>query len=327
MCKSQKDGGQRCAAHTRPKFEAALANFTMSRTIGRTVELREAAEQYASTAEGHEAVLAAAEQAWAQRDRELGGVLTRAAADGATLREKNIAAAQAIRAAQGVEETPLTTETQPGYLMRRNNHDDVFDGIREFQAACGKETRYPQGGDRPDVVYGYDPKAAAEAVRKIAYGVYNKHASSLSDPFTSSTSNEEVYGKELMAEARKLEGLTMIHSSDKTDQYPSRDIANFVHKVQKAQEQHAELQRDMVRRRKASAEYVVRGETHREKLLNAPNPFDNLDEWGAVNWGTSPALEPASAPDPFASLTADWGVSAPAAPPAKKSLMSRLLRR
>lgn len=45
MCKSQAEGGQRCAAHTRPRFEAA--------NLG-TPEWTKAAKEYASTREGHE---------------------------------------------------------------------------------------------------------------------------------------------------------------------------------------------------------------------------------------------------------------------------------
>lgn len=59
MCKSQADGGKRCATHTRPRFEAA--------TFG-TLEWDEAAAEYARTKSGWEAVTQVALTALRERD-------------------------------------------------------------------------------------------------------------------------------------------------------------------------------------------------------------------------------------------------------------------
>jgi len=52
MCKSQAQGGQRCAAHTRAALSAAEAAYAQSPTPARYDDVQEARAQYASTPEG-----------------------------------------------------------------------------------------------------------------------------------------------------------------------------------------------------------------------------------------------------------------------------------
>ena len=57
MCKSQKEGGQRCAAHTRPRYEDALRNVEAGhKSLADLEEFEEAATEYASTPEGQQRV-------------------------------------------------------------------------------------------------------------------------------------------------------------------------------------------------------------------------------------------------------------------------------
>lgn len=91
MCKPLSEGGKRCAAHTRPAYEAA--------TFG-TPEWDRAAAEYAATPSGRKALLNAQQDAEADADMERAVALTHALNEGARLAE----AANAVR-------TALTTET------------------------------------------------------------------------------------------------------------------------------------------------------------------------------------------------------------------------
>ena len=58
MCKPQKQGGQRCAAHTRPAMEKAEAAYRADPTPERSDALRKARGEYASTPQGAAALAA-----------------------------------------------------------------------------------------------------------------------------------------------------------------------------------------------------------------------------------------------------------------------------
>jgi gamma-glutamylcyclotransferase (GGCT)/AIG2-like uncharacterized protein YtfP len=88
MCKPISEGGQRCAAHTRPKFQAAVAG---------TQAWDDAAADHASTRTGHDELLHlfwAAEEAG---DVEQMVALETAMKRGQQIRDANEAAAEAIR--------------------------------------------------------------------------------------------------------------------------------------------------------------------------------------------------------------------------------------
>lgn len=91
MCKSQADGGQRCAAHTRPRFEAATPG---------TSEWTKAAQEYASTREGHERLSEDADVAELIGDEDGAAALRAAIKRGDALREANAEAARLINTEQ-----------------------------------------------------------------------------------------------------------------------------------------------------------------------------------------------------------------------------------
>lgn len=93
MCQPQSRGGKRCAAHTRPKFEAA--------SFG-TPAWDEAATEYARTKQGRERITAMALTAVAERDWDRAAAsesaLTRAARDNEVQAEWNRQRAESVRA-------------------------------------------------------------------------------------------------------------------------------------------------------------------------------------------------------------------------------------
>lgn len=91
MCKSQAEGGQQCAAHTRPKYEA---------TTPGTREWTEAAERYASTPEGHERLNEEAEVAELIGNEHEAAALRAALKRGEAIREANAEAARLIDSEQ-----------------------------------------------------------------------------------------------------------------------------------------------------------------------------------------------------------------------------------
>jgi len=89
MCRSLKEGGQRCAAHTRPKFVAALTSLQELPTdvepalrLDALLALEEAACQYASTEEGAVSVPEAAALAQVQGHPDRASLLLGAAERG-----------------------------------------------------------------------------------------------------------------------------------------------------------------------------------------------------------------------------------------------------
>lgn len=90
MCKSHAEGGQRCAASTRAKYEA---------TPSTSPEWEQVAAEYASTREGHDRLKEQAHEARYNRDYDMEARLLRARFLGASLREANREAAARIAAA------------------------------------------------------------------------------------------------------------------------------------------------------------------------------------------------------------------------------------
>ena len=96
MCKSLKEGGQRCAAHTRPKFVAALGavqgmpvDAAPAKRLDALLALEEAACQYASTEEGAVSVPEAAAVAQIQGHPDRASLLLAAAERGRSQRLAN----------------------------------------------------------------------------------------------------------------------------------------------------------------------------------------------------------------------------------------------
>ena len=89
MCKSQAEGGQRCASHTRTKYTATSTDDPNWDTV---------AAEYASTSEGEAHLKGEAIQAMEQGDYETAARLNTVTARGITMREANRAAAEAIAA-------------------------------------------------------------------------------------------------------------------------------------------------------------------------------------------------------------------------------------
>ena len=87
MCKSKDEGGQRCAAHTRPRFEAATPG---------TPEWDSAATEYASTPQGHDALRENAEIAELSGQEDEAAALRAARKRGEALREANAESARPI---------------------------------------------------------------------------------------------------------------------------------------------------------------------------------------------------------------------------------------
>lgn len=89
MCRSHAEGGQRCAAHTRTKYAAAIASGSPDR-------IREATIEYASTAEGQVMLKRESERLWATGHAEAAAELTTLTDKGLVLREANQAVARTL---------------------------------------------------------------------------------------------------------------------------------------------------------------------------------------------------------------------------------------
>lgn len=107
MCKSHAEGGQRCAASTRAKYEA---------TPPTSPEWEQVAVEYASTREGHDRLKDQAHDARYNRDYDLEARLLRARFLGASLREANREVAATIartKASAPAPATPAPPAVQP----------------------------------------------------------------------------------------------------------------------------------------------------------------------------------------------------------------------
>lgn len=110
MCKSQAEGGQRCAAHTRDAYRTADAALTEAQAAGDAAALAvatqrwdAAAAEYASTPTGHAELDQRRLQYQAHGHTAAASRLAAALRRGQTLREANTAAAAAIAQARTPE--------------------------------------------------------------------------------------------------------------------------------------------------------------------------------------------------------------------------------
>lgn len=103
MCKSQADGGQRCAAHTRRVFERVRMYDT---------KWDDAAAQYASTAEGRDVLVGEAEKYAAAGDFEREARCKAALVKGADIRDANADAAAEIARRDLTRWTPADVDTE-----------------------------------------------------------------------------------------------------------------------------------------------------------------------------------------------------------------------
>lgn len=103
MCKPAREGGRRCAAHTRPKYEAAIAAVRAAKGVEARTEVQVDAmgdiARHVSTRSGERDVMAAREEALKVGDTATGFYLTSCLNIGREMRaayrgiEKDIAAA------------------------------------------------------------------------------------------------------------------------------------------------------------------------------------------------------------------------------------------
>lgn len=137
MCKSRAEGGQRCAGHTRARFERALA-------AGNHRRIEAAAAHYASTPEGRTRVHTHAEQCWADGRHETAAILTAAVHHGDTIRQVNTETTRRVAIA-----TEITANRMFAVRASLDAHDtsdpDTARYVREVdraitQAAAGTAT-------------------------------------------------------------------------------------------------------------------------------------------------------------------------------------------
>ena len=88
MCKPEAEGGQRCAAHTRPRFDAARPTDESWWT---------AASEYASTSEGHTRLSSLALQAQSEGNPQWEAQLRAAVLRGESLKEANLEAVRLMK--------------------------------------------------------------------------------------------------------------------------------------------------------------------------------------------------------------------------------------
>jgi hypothetical protein len=133
VCKSVSQGGQRCAAHTRPKLAAKSAAVEAAAEVGDLTALRAAqdewetaAAEYASTEEGHDHLAAQAASAEALNDFDTSALLNTVIAKGEALRAANretAALLKAVRLSQTepseIPATPAATSTLPAVTEPR----------------------------------------------------------------------------------------------------------------------------------------------------------------------------------------------------------------
>ena len=133
MCRSIAEGGQRCAAHTRPAYMAATPG---------TAEWDDAAAQYASTPEGRRVLQADIEIAERGMDFERAAALGAAVRAGENVRASNQEAARVTHSAQNWE---------PGSVHPSGFYDHVqTDGDNAFYTRGGRLHRM----DGPAIEYG-----------------------------------------------------------------------------------------------------------------------------------------------------------------------------
>lgn len=122
MCKSISEGGQRCAAHTRPKYEAAAFG---------TIEWDEAAAAFASTPTGRKELEAAHRDARAAGDTERVVAVERALHFGEQQREVATATKAAIDQARAEERAARDADSIRGREVREAEEREAC-----YQANC-----------------------------------------------------------------------------------------------------------------------------------------------------------------------------------------------
>lgn len=113
MCRSLAEGGQRCAAHTRPAYQTAAFG---------TPDWDRAAAQYASTPTGRMELMSSMAAAEAADDVQSAVAFDAALREGERLRERATMTAEAVTSGSGVASVPeaesagqVLDETIPGY--------------------------------------------------------------------------------------------------------------------------------------------------------------------------------------------------------------------
>lgn len=121
MCRSASEGGQRCAAHTRKKFDRAERRLNTAKSVGDTARVvaalavwEQAAAEYASTDEGHQAMTDRSRRAQSSEPPNWDDVsmYQGLAARGEQIREANKEAATLIRAAEEAARTTVLPEVE-----------------------------------------------------------------------------------------------------------------------------------------------------------------------------------------------------------------------
>lgn len=148
MCRSIEEGGQRCPAHTRPRFSAALTSVQdlppeapPTERLQTLLALEEAACQYASTTEGQIAVPEAAALAQVQGHAERAALLVSAAERGMRLREANQEVARQVE--NEVERRALTADEYRApvesnhFLARERKAEVAEEQLDEAKQALG----------------------------------------------------------------------------------------------------------------------------------------------------------------------------------------------
>jgi hypothetical protein len=116
MCRSQAEGGQRCAAHTRPAF---------IKTSFGTPEWEDAAAAFASTPAGYDEIVNAICDAEADDDFGRAAALTAAMRKGQAIRASNMEVAERIHDAKGWQ--PGETHPIGGYdQIQQDDHGSTF---------------------------------------------------------------------------------------------------------------------------------------------------------------------------------------------------------
>lgn len=166
MCRSRSNGGQRCAAHTRPKYQA---------TSMRDPAWDDVAAEYASTKEGEAALLRAAFAAFDTGDFETEARYRNALSRGLDVRAANHEAAQIM--ARTPDPTVLTPEQAQANLdallaqtateMHRNP-ERFAATFRNWQRSTSYEDlESPDERFRPDPALYADDEDTARALRKV----------------------------------------------------------------------------------------------------------------------------------------------------------------
>lgn len=164
MCRSAADGGQRCAAHTRKKFDRAerllhAAEFAgdPARITAAQADWEQAAAEYASTGEGFNVMI----DRYSDAGAEQAVMYQSLAARGARMREANKEAAALIRAAEQAAQTTVMHHAE-----RIGDFDPTRETVTAIRFTCETHDRPGQCDEQclelicnmdPDPGVDYDP--------------------------------------------------------------------------------------------------------------------------------------------------------------------------